>query len=55
MCVCVLCVCVLCVCVLCVCECVKEGCMLVLQDCKVIVWSKDWSVGGKWNSVVGLY
>jgi protein transport protein SEC13 len=22
------------------------------QDCKVIVWSKDWSVGGKWNSVV---
>ena len=25
-----------------------------LQDCKVIIWSKDESVGGKWNSVVSL-
>ena len=22
------------------------------QDCKVMIWSKDETVGGKWNSVV---
>ena len=28
---------------------------LLLQDCKVIIWTKDESVGGKWNSVVCDY
>ena len=33
--------------------CIYLFCTIVLcQDCKVMIWTKDESVGGKWNSVV---